>query len=223
MVAATGEVLLVHLGMSGQLWHSPPRARLERSDHVHCIWSLAPTGSRGTCGRLIFRDPRRFGGLWVFDDAEALYRVRWRRLGPDALTIDAASLQQRLAATRRPIKAALLDQHLLAGIGNIYADEILFAARIHPMDPASSLRRPALRRLASAARRILRRAAKARGSTIRDYRDGRGQPGGYAVHHAVYGRAGLPCRRCGQALELLRIAQRATVCCSTCQGPGAPA
>ena len=211
IVSRGGASVCVHLGMSGQLWHCPPGERLRRRDHVHCVWHL------GNRGRLVFRDPRRFGGLWCYASLDDLIEVRWSRLGPDALRIETRVLRQLLAGSRRSIKATLLDQRVVAGIGNIYADEILFAAGIHPQSVASQLPPDHCRRLASEIRRILAEAVGLGGSTIRDYVDGRGAVGLYAQRHRVYGRAGEPCTVCGQPLGGLIEAQRATVLCDGCQ------
>lgn len=208
-----GPALCIHLGMSGQLRFVPKGERLLRPDHVHCRWQI-----KGPCGEgmLVFRDPRRFGGIWLLPDRAAVMK-RWSRLGPDALGIQATVLSDRLAARERPIKAALLDQQLIAGIGNIYADEALFAARIHPLTSCVSLSREQIKVLAHAIRTTLRRAVAAGGSTLRDYSDGNGEAGWFKVHHRVYGRAELPCELCGGLLERLVVAQRTTVVCSTCQ------
>jgi formamidopyrimidine-DNA glycosylase len=211
IVSRGGASVCVHLGMSGQLWHCPPGERLTRRDHVHCVWHL------GERGRLVFRDPRRFGGLWCYASLRDLAEVRWSRLGPDALRIDTRSLRQRLAGVRRSIKAALLDQGVVAGIGNIYADEILFAAGIHPQSVASALPSDRCRQLAGEIRRVLADAVRSGGSTIRDYVDGSGAAGSYALQHRVYGRAGEPCTVCGQTLGGITLAQRATVLCGGCQ------
>ncbi|MHC4107643.1 MAG: Fpg/Nei family DNA glycosylase, partial [Planctomycetota bacterium] len=203
-----------HLGMSGQLHYVPAGQRPPRRDHVHCMWWI--TTHRGS-GRLVFRDPRRFGGLWTFSSMDHLRRDRWSRLGPDALTISAAALHRRLRGTRRRLKAALLDQRLLCGIGNIYVDESLFAARIHPCSVSLALPPRQTQALASAIRATLRHAIRAGGSTFRDYLDGRGQPGRYTTRHQVYGRAGSPCLSCGRALERQEVGQRTTVACRRCQ------
>jgi formamidopyrimidine-DNA glycosylase len=215
IIADDGRVLCVHLGMSGQLRFLPPRSRLPRRDHVHCEWRVQ---SRLGGGRLVFRDPRRFGGLWGFASREALRAARWDRLGPDALTAGAAIVHAALARTRRPVKAALLDQRLVAGIGNIYADEALFAAGVHPSLLACRLDASTCRRLAAAIRSVLRRAIRWGGSTIRDYVDGRGSSGSFAARHRVYGRASLPCVRCSTTLLGHRLAERTTVFSPTCQG-----
>ena len=165
----------------------------------------------------MFRDPRRFGGLWCYASRESMEAERWSRLGPDALSIDARTLSKRLGRTRRAIKAALLDQRLLAGLGNIYADEILFAARIHPLSRSASIPPAHCRRLAETIRRVLRQAITAGGSTLRDYVDGQGRPGTYVLRHLVYGRRGKPCARCRRPLRSRPVAQRTTVYCPSCQ------
>lgn len=210
MIADDGRVLCVHLGMSGRLLHLPPGRRLGRADHVHARWQLDR-------GRLVFRDPRRFGGLWTFPTPQRLRSDRWSALGPDALTIDARTLRRRLEGRRRPIKAALLDQSVLAGVGNIYADESLYAAGIHPCSTAAHIDAADVRTLAAAIRRILRRSIRFGGSTLRDYTDANGRRGDYVARHAVYDRAGQPCRRCGHDLSSTVIAQRTTVYCGVCQ------
>ena len=215
IVSRGGASVCVHLGMSGQLWHCPPGERLRRRDHVHCVWHLV--NGKGNHGRLVFRDPRRFGGLWCYESLDDLTAVRWSRLGPDALRIDVRILRKALAGTRRSIKATLLDQHVIAGIGNIYADEILFAAGIHPQSAASGLPPDRYHLLANEIRRVLAAAVGRGGSTIRDYVDGTGAAGSYALQHRVYGRAGLPCTACGRVLLGITEAQRSTVLCPDCQ------
>jgi len=215
IVSRGGASVCVHLGMSGQLWHCRPGERLRRGDHVHCVWHLVNEGSKW--GRLVFRDPRRFGGLWCYPSLNDLIAVRWSRLGPDALRIDTRTLRQLLARIRRSIKATLLDQGVVAGIGNIYADEILFAAGIHPQSVASLLPPDRCRRLANEIRRVLAAAIRWGGSTIRDYVDANGVAGSYTLRQRVYGRAGQPCTVCGQLLRGITEAQRVTVLCPGCQ------
>lgn len=210
MVGQSGQVLLVHLGMSGQLRHLPAGTEAAPRDHVHAHWRL-DDGSR-----LLFRDPRRFGGLWALPSVDAL-NERWASLGPDALSIRAGRLGAALSGTRRPIKAALLDQRVVAGLGNIYVDEALFAAGIHPLVPASELANDRVGLLVREIRRILRQSLQSGGSTFRDYRDAQGRPGRTQDRHMVYGRAGRPCGRCSTTLVSLVIAQRTTVICPQCQ------
>ena len=214
--ADSGRVLCAHLGMSGQLIHLGRRARAANASHVHASWSL-DDGSR-----LLHRDPRRFGGLWAFASHDALRAARWSRLGPDALTIDARALSARLARTSRAVKSALLDQSVIAGVGNIYADEALFDARLHPARPGATITSDESLRLARALRRILRDAIRAGGSTLRDYADARGDPGAFQLEHRVYARAGEPCLRCAAPLESALLAQRTTVWCPRCQASPSP-
>lgn len=208
-----GRRLVVHLGMTGQLLHASRGRRLPVTDHQHATIRL-DDGSR-----LVFRDPRRFGGLWALGSAEALVE-RWGALGPDALTLTEHQLADRLAGAHRPIKAVLLDQSKIAGIGNIYADESLFEAGIHPDRRAASLTGGDIAALAAAIRGTLKAAVAAGGSTIRDYTDPMSAAGEYQRAHRVYGRAGLPCRRCGAELRRTLVAQRTTVYCVACQPEG---
>lgn len=201
----------VHLGMSGSLRfypHTAPPARHDR--HTHVRWRLA-------AGTMVFRDPRRFGGVWTFSSPTQLCQARWQTLGEDALTITPAPLHRKLARTGRATKAALLDQHVIAGLGNIYVDESLFAAGIHPLTPASALDRAQVQQLVRAIRRILARALAAGGSTLRDYVSGDGDPGRFQFDHRVYGRASQPCWRCRANLNLIRVAGRSSVFCPRCQ------
>ena len=210
ILATDGRVVCVHLGMTGGLLHLPSASRNRTPDHIHATWWL------GDGSRLLFRDPRRFGGLWLYPARRGLDE-RWEILGPDALHITTRQLSNVLQSRRAPIKAALLDQRVLAGVGNIYADESLFRARIRPGRPSHSLCASEIRRLASAIRAILRQAISAGGSSIRDYRDAQGRQGLQQRRHAVYSRGGKPCVRCGNPLFQEVIAQRTTVSCAHCQ------
>lgn len=231
IVAEDGRTLCVHLGMSGQLRFLSRGERLAQENHVHCRWQIehspvqntrtpSPSPRGRERGVLVFRDPRRFGGLWTLDSFDQLLAERWNALGPDALTIRTDVLHRRLGSTARAIKAALLDQHVLAGVGNIYADEALFRARLHPLLAGEQLTAAEAGQLAAAIRHVLRAAIDAGGTTLRDYADGYGEAGGYAARHAVYGRSGSPCRACAAALEKLVVAQRSTVFCRQCQPTG---
>lgn len=219
ILGASGRALCVHLGMTGQLTVGADDTAAK--PHTHIAWSLAPAPGRPET-TLAFRDPRRFGGVWTFPSFDSLRASRWDCLGPDALEIDPGSLRTSLADSRRPIKAALLDQAVVAGVGNIYADESLFLAGVKPSRPAHTLagrsRHAAkLVPLCRAIRETLARAIEAGGSSVRDYVDATGSPGGYQGVHLVYGRRGLPCTRCGAPLRSRLIAQRTTVWCPDCQ------
>jgi len=223
IIGRSGRVACVHLGMSGQVRWLAPGQRIEPASHVHVVWSLADCDdddhARGTssAGRLVFRDPRRFGGIWLADSMEHLRAERWDHIGPDGLTLSRTQLATALGRSASPIKAALLNQALIAGIGNIYADESLHRAGIHPARPANVLDGPAISRLHKALRGILREAVEQGGSSLRDYVDSAGDPGQYASWHRVYGRSGHACFACGQSLEQATIAQRTTVFCPYCQ------
>ena len=210
LVSAEGPALVVQLGMSGQLFSVGRGERPPRSDHIHSLWRLEGGG------RLLFRDPRRFGGLSSIADRESLDE-RWRQLGPDALSIRTDDLSRRLAGRGRPVKPALLDQAIVAGIGNIYADETLFRAGIRPDRPCRALKRDEIRRIASHTRAVLRRAIASGGSTIRDYADPRGRPGRFVMEHLVYGRGGESCAVCNGTLAQAMLGQRTTVYCPVCQ------
>lgn len=222
IVADDGRALEVHLGMSGAVTCAPARGGAdlgpwEAAEHVHAAWLVRTPG--GGLLSMRFRDPRRFGGLWTFASEEALRARRWSRLGPDALSIDARDLAARLKNTRRTLKAALLDQTLIAGIGNIYADESMFAAGLSPVRLSHRLRHEEVARLREAMVAILGRAVAAGGSTLRDggYADSAGAAGAFQVDHAVYGRRGQPCRRCAGRLRSAMVGGRTTVWCSRCQ------
>jgi len=242
--AESGAVLVVQLGMTGSLTFEvglTPRGQIGR--HRHVRWEFLPkAATRGDrAGRasverrqrasatsatsvpnselpwkLVFRDPRRFGGLTAYPCLASL-RIAWSRLGPDALDIDGNALIRRLHGSTRPIKSALLDQETIAGVGNIYADESLYAARIHPLARCRDVQEPSVIELAAAIRRILSRAVESGGSTLQDYRDAFGQPGDAVQTHQAYGRAGRPCGRCGGAIEEIRLAGRSTSFCPRCQ------
>ena len=179
--------------------------------HTHVVWHFESGHSAA------FRDPRRFGGVWVHDDLDQLTTTRWCPLGPDALTISVEQLAVALEGSKRPLKAALLDQFTIAGLGNIYVDELLFQSRLHPLTHAARLKLPHIARLVELMHPLLRRAIDAGGSTLRDYADARGQAGGFQHLHQVYGRGGQPCVICATLLSSLSLAGRTTVFCPSCQ------
>jgi formamidopyrimidine-DNA glycosylase len=161
---------------------------------------------------LRFRDPRRFGGIWwLGNDSPA------GDMGPEPLLIRPAQLLRRLARTARAIKNVLLDQTVLAGIGNIYADESLFLARIHPLTPAHQLTEPEVKRLTRAIKLTLRRALRHHGSTLRDYVDADGVKGSYQKQHRVYDRTAKPCRTCKTPISRIVLGGRSTHFCPNCQ------
>ncbi|MEX0887359.1 MAG: DNA-formamidopyrimidine glycosylase family protein [Phycisphaeraceae bacterium] len=223
-----GACVCVHLGMSGSLRFEaggtrPPAAV---DGHAHVVWRLAgsggagdqPGGRGGGGGWVIFRDPRRFGGVWAYPSLAALEAERWARLGPDALAVTPGPLHRRLQGTRRAVKAALLDQGVVAGLGNIYVDELLHGCGLSPTRVAATLGRDEVTRLVRRMRALLTRAIAAGGSTFRDYVNGDGETGRYQGQHRVYGRAGEACRGCRSSLATAVVAGRTTVWCRRCQG-----
>ncbi|MCX5689736.1 MAG: bifunctional DNA-formamidopyrimidine glycosylase/DNA-(apurinic or apyrimidinic site) lyase [Planctomycetota bacterium] len=210
IITHTGPTLLIHLGMSGSMLLLPTPGEIRLHTHVHAVWTTPST-------TLIFRDPRRFGGITTLAHHSQLESLAWQELGPDALTISTDTLEQRAVHSTRAIKSVLLDQHILAGVGNIYADESLFRARLNPHTPASTLTHDDWQRLAAAVRIILAAAIAAKGSSLRDYVDAQGTKGAATQAHQVYGRASLPCTSCVTPLVTAQLGQRTTVWCPTCQ------
>jgi len=205
-------LIVIQPRMTGGFWLVPP----ERPEHIRLI--LRMNGPRES---VWFCDNRRLGKIaWYPGVAEAEAAFA-RSHGPDALIITRQDLGARLEKTARGIKPTLMDQKVLAGIGNIYADEILFRARIHPTRPASSLSRAEVDRLHTAIPEILAEAIAAEGSTFdAGYRTVLGLEGGFLASNAMYGRGGQPCPGCGDPIEKTRIAGlagRPTHFCPRCQ------
>lgn len=181
------------------------------SPHTHLEFRLSGGG------RLLFHDVRKFGRAWTW--LVGREPPPYAGLGPEPLgrAFTPERLARSFAGRRSPVKALLLDQRVVAGIGNIYADEALWLAAIHPGRPAGELGPAEVVRLRRAIRSVLGRAIDWRGTTLRDYRDGLGEAGGFAPHLRVYGRAGAPCARCGTAIVKTTVAQRGTHFCPRCQ------
>jgi formamidopyrimidine-DNA glycosylase len=176
--------------------------------------------SDGRAQELLFWDRRGLGSVRLVSPAEYEARYGLRQLGPDALEVTAALLRQRLGRTRRAIKVALLDQRAVAGIGNLYASEILHLCRVHPARRASGLKAAEWDALSAAVQHVLRLAIRYEGSTLADgtYRNALNEAGGYQNHHQVYDRAGQPCPRCREAtIRRIVQAQRSTFYCPACQ------
>jgi formamidopyrimidine-DNA glycosylase len=203
------ESLVVRLGMTGQLLWADARGEFAPDEHTHAVLSFEGGG------RLAYRDPRKFGEMFLLPTATA---ERALRIGIEPLdrSFTPLTLRQACGGTRR-IKTVLLDQARIAGIGNIYADEALFRAGIRPTRRASSLGREEIRRLHAAIRHVLRAGIRHRGSSISDYRDACGRPGRFAALHRVYHRHGEPCLACGTPVRRILLGQRGTHYCPTCQ------
>ncbi|BCX82298.1 formamidopyrimidine-DNA glycosylase [Methylomarinovum caldicuralii] len=201
--------LIVHLGMSGSL-RLTDTATFGKHDHV--IFTLDDGRS------LVLRDPRRFGAvLWWPGPVED--HPLLRDLGPEPLSpdFDGAWLYRRSRGSRRAVKQFLMDQHVVAGIGNIYANEALFAAGIDPRRPAGRIGRRRYDCLAAAVKAVLERAIVQGGTTLRDFVNDKGQPGYFQLALQVYGREGQPCPRCHTPIERITLGQRATYLCPRCQ------
>ncbi len=204
-------LLVVHLGMSGQL--RLVAASTPLADHTHAVFDLDD-------GRqLRYRDPRRFGRLLLGTESALLAARAMPLLGPEPIDPEfgADDMYQRLRWRRAPLKAVLLDQSTIAGVGNIYADESLHRARLRPDRIAGSLSKKSVRRLHESLRESLLVAIANRGSSVDTYRDAWGEFGGQQEKLLVYGRAGEPCFTCGRPLSLVRIAGRSSVFCRHCQ------
>ena len=207
-----GDVLLVvHLGMTGQLRLMDADAPMQT--HTHVIFTLDD-------GRhLRYRDTRRFGRLLLGTENALLGSKKMPLLGPEPIDPGFASeeLYRRLRKRKTSLKAVLLDQATIAGVGNIYADESLHRARLRPDRIAGGLSRKSTQRLHESLRHSLQTAIANRGSSVDTYRDAWGQIGGQQEKLMVYGRAGEPCFTCGRPLSMIRIAGRSTVFCRRCQ------
>lgn len=208
-----GEVLVVHLGMSGQLRRAEPG--WPRAAHTHVVWDFDGGAE------LHFVDPRTFGQTWVTGTDRAGNVVELAHLGPDALLgLPTWAALAALAAGRRTrLKPLLMDQRVVAGIGNLYADEILFAARLRGDRVAGALDDMEIQALHRAMSAVLTDAITHRGSSLADaqYRDLEGRRGAYQARHAVYGREGLPCRRCATPVMRVKAAGRSSFWCPSCQ------
>ncbi len=211
LLLESGKALAVHLRMTGSFRHleagapADPyrRALLEFDDG----------------NRLDYRDVRRFGTWRLFEAPGELEQYLAARLGPEPLSdgFTPQSLDERLAGRRAPLKTALLDQRTVAGLGNIYVDEALWRARLHPLRRAGSLGRQSLARLHDAIRETLQIGIARQGSTLRDYALPSGEGGSMQREFRVYGRGGEPCERCGTPIAKTRVAGRGTWYCPRCQ------
>jgi formamidopyrimidine-DNA glycosylase len=209
-LAAAGEpqFLIIRLGMTGQVTLVPRQAAMEPHTHVR----MPLDGGRE---ELRFRDVRRFGKLRVLtrEEMDALLA----ELGPDAREINADEFFQSMRGRRGALKNWLMNQQMLAGLGNIYADEALYEARIHPLAQPGRVSPESARRLYRAVRHVLDRAVHLQGTSFRDYLDLEGRPGNFGMRLKVYQRTGEPCRRCRTPIRRMVIAGRSSHICPRCQ------
>lgn len=205
----TGGRLVVHLGMTGQLTVAP--AGQPVPNHTHVVFGL------NDGGQLRFRDVRRFGSVELFADEAAVTAYLADKLGPELFDLEPVAFRDAVRRSDRPVKAILLDQTVVAGVGNIYADEALHRAGLHPQRRGPTVSPAEADRLRKAVAAVLRAAIDNRGSTIRDYVGGSGLAGGFQDSHRVYGRGGQPCAECGAVIAVVRVAGRSSHYCPVCQ------
>jgi formamidopyrimidine-DNA glycosylase len=208
---SSGRVLLVHLRMTGS-FRIAPRGHLPDDAHRRAVLSMDNGSDVG------YRDVRRFGTWELHEPGEADAYLE-ERLGPEPLDprLTGRTLGTLLAGRRAPVKAFLLDQRRVAGLGNIYVDEALWQARIHPRRLAGSLEPDEVARLHRSLRRVLRLGIARQGATLRDYSVPDGAQGAMQDEFRAYGRAGEPCDRCGSPLQRIVVAGRGTTFCPVCQ------
>lgn len=203
----SGRKLLIHLRMSGRVLFIDNRER--RQSHDHFV-STFTTGS----DKLIFRDTRKFGVIEFLRDSN---NEGFHKLGIEATAVTPGILAKLLGASSRPIKALLLDQSVLAGLGNIYADESLYLSRIHPLNPCNQVQEREIADLAASIRKVLASAIKKMGTTFDSYSGVNGNPGEYSRYLRVYNREGNSCGRCGGTIVKIRAVGRGTHYCPGCQ------
>lgn len=207
---AAGDALLAHLGMTGRLYVTGKAT--PKAPHTHVVFGLDDG-----LEELRYQDPRRFGLVRYLPAEERQQFESAQGLGPEPWEVTIASLCSTLRRTRRCIKAVLLDQRVLAGIGNIYADEALFEAGLSPHRLGQNLSEIEVKRLLQAITRVLDRAIRRHGSTILSFVYGDGQKGNYQSEFRVYGRRGQTCPRCRHVIAACRLAGRTTHFCPGCQ------
>lgn len=204
-------LLVIHLGMTGRLGLFPRQEPPARHDHLRLGLDNGL--------ELRFNDARRFGSIQVFSPESIQRQDPFVAMGPEPFSraFTASYLQQRAGRRTQPIKHFLLDGHTVAGIGNIYVSEILFAARILPETPIGMVTKAQWQKIVTETRRILTRAIACGGSTIADFVNSRGEAGSFQLELAVYGRAGQPCSSCGTGIARVVMSGRATFYCPVCQ------
>jgi formamidopyrimidine-DNA glycosylase len=205
-----GWSIIAHMRMTGRLNYYSKGCEPEK--HTHVVFKLSK-------GELHFTDTRKFGRLQLVRTEERLEQPSLKRLGPEPLEDEFTpeELGRRLSPRKVAIKIGLLDQSVVAGLGNIYADESLFRAGISPERPSNSLSKNELEKLYFAICGVLQEGIKAQGTSFRDYRDANGEKGAFQNELKVYGRGGEACFICGRTLEKKRMGGRTTVFCTVCQ------
>jgi len=205
-----GLSLVFHLKMTGQLIFYSKGQPLDK--HVHFVLFF-----KGQSKELCFRDVRKFGFIFCGRTSDIDSSDELKELGPEPLEVDFPAFRKLFQGRTARLKSLLLNQSFLAGIGNIYSDEILFKAKVHPLTSAACLGDSDLKLLWKAMRSVLKRAIRYRGSSIRDFMDAEGQKGNYQNRHQVYGRESCSCFLCGTSIERLRLGGRSSFFCPRCQ------
>ena len=214
-----GKTILIHLGMTGSFLFASrnPKgskgskgSRVDKHDHV--IFTLCDSDAI-----LRYNDQRKFGKLKVFDTRDEAKLPELKKLGPEPLDISSSEFVELFRGRRGRIKSALLNQQIVSGLGNIYADESLHEARIHPARKTNLISEKKLKNLHQAVRKILLKAIKAGGSSIDNYVQVDGKLGNFQLQHKAYGREGEPCRRCGARIKRIKLNQRSSYFCPRCQ------
>lgn len=224
-----GNVIVFHLGMTGKLLlRKIPEVMFEErfegdthvDKHTHFILELADvSGDSDADLELCFNDVRRFGNIWLAENVENIEQLDipgLKDLGTDALGMTLSEFES-VTHSNRPIKSILLDQTKLAGVGNIYADEACFVAKVHPALPAKDLTSEERAKLWYAVKTVLKEGIRYRGSSVSDYTTTDGSQGSYQEHHRVYRKLGQACGECSTKIERIKIAGRSTHFCPKCQ------
>ncbi|MFT4050232.1 MAG: bifunctional DNA-formamidopyrimidine glycosylase/DNA-(apurinic or apyrimidinic site) lyase [Solirubrobacterales bacterium] len=212
-----GSALVMHLRMTGNLLAIPADSPAPESHLRGQLWLETARGREA--GSLAFTDPRRFGTAEVFADEQALEAYLGARLGPEPFdpAFDGAYLRRQTRGRNTPIKAVLLDQRVVAGVGNIYADEALYRARVSPKKRAGRITAAQAELLSDTVRDALGAGIDAKGASIDDFRDAYGVKGSFQDQFLVHRREGLPCPECGAPVKKIRCAGRGTYYCTVCQ------
>jgi len=210
LIRLNGPTLVIHLKMTGRLWVSPGTEKPTKHTRLALVLDNGD--------RLNFEDMRKFGYCLAVGDLNSCDWTFYRDLGPEPLDIGEDEFVRLFTGRKTKIKSLLLDQRVVAGIGNIYADEALFRAKIRPDARASEIPPDRLTALCRAIKKVLTEAIAAGGSSFRDYRDAYGAMGAFQNKFSVYGKAGQPCPGCGQTLARMKVAGRTSTFCPRCQG-----
>ncbi len=219
-----GKTILVHLGMTGNFLFVKyknssfkPSSQLLSQEEPYDKHNRLIFRFYGTPDELHYNDQRKFGKLKVFNTAEEKDVFELKKLGPEALDITSSEFIEIFRRRKGRIKSALLNQQIVAGLGNIYTDESLFEAKIHPAQRVDLLSQNKLKDLRKAIKKILHKAIKAGGSSIENYCNIEGEIGSFQLQHKAYGREGEPCRTCGVKIKRIKINQRSSYFCPRCQ------